>query len=140
MAHHQLQNDDGTPQAEAPPTAWEWLAAAIGLALLLASMGYLLWDHRRGDSAPPAPQVQVTGVEQQAGRFLVRLRVTNASHGAAAALRVEGQLKRGAELVERGEMEFDFLPGGSSREGGLFFANDPRVLQLEVRPSSYQKP
>jgi uncharacterized protein (TIGR02588 family) len=119
---------------------WEWIAAAIGLVLLLAGMGYLLADHWQGDSAPPAPTVQVSGIEQQAGRWLVRVRVTNASRGTAAALRVEGELKRGQEVVERSEVEFEFVPGRSSREGGLFFTRDPRALQLQLEPKSYQQP
>ena len=134
------QRKDGQPQGEAPPTAWEWLAAGIGLVLLLASIGYLLVDHARGDAAPPAPQVQVTGVEAQPGRFLVRVRVTNQSRGTAVGLRVEGELKRGEEVLERSDLEFDYVPGRSSREGGLFFTRDPRQLQLEVQARSYRAP
>jgi uncharacterized protein (TIGR02588 family) len=134
------QGGEAAPRAELPPTRWEWLAAAVGLLLLLASLGYLLWDHWRGDSAPPMPVVQVTGIEQQAGRWLVRVRVTNASRGTAAALRVDGELKQGAQVVERREVQFDFVPGRSSREGGLFFSRDPRGLEVNLQPKSYQRP
>jgi uncharacterized protein (TIGR02588 family) len=136
----QQAGGEAAPRAGPPPTAWEWLAAAIGLLLLLASVGYLLADHWGGDAAPPVPVVQVTGIEPQAGRWLVRVRVSNASRGTAAALRVEGELKQGGQAVERSEVEFDFVPGRSSREGGLFFSRDPRGLELDLQPKSYQRP
>lgn len=125
---------------EAPPTAWEWLAAGIGLLLLAGSMGFLLWDHWRGDGAPPSPQVALVDVLPQGGHYLVRVRVTNRSGGTAAALRVEGELRRADEVVERSELELDFLPGHSTREGGLFFRQDPRSLRLVLHARSYQEP
>jgi uncharacterized protein (TIGR02588 family) len=123
----------------APPLS-EWIAAAIGLVLLLASVGYLLYDAFNGEERPPAPLVRMVAVEPHAGRYLVRLRVFNESKAAASALRVEGELKRGDEVVERSEMEFQHVPGRSSREGGLFFTQDPRTLQLVLSARSYQVP
>ena len=70
----------------------------------------------------------------------MRLEVTNETRATAADVRVEGELRRGAEVVERSETEFAYLPGESVREGGLFFRQDPRTLQLVVSPRSYQKP
>lgn len=139
------RSDQGKPSSgdtaqEAPPTVWEWLAAGVGLVLLLASMVFLLLEHWRGDEAPPAPRVELVDVQAQQGQFLARVRVTNQSRRAAAALRVEGELRRGEEVVERSELELDYLPGRSAREGGLFFAQDPRSLQLVLRARSYQDP
>ena len=134
-----LPADQGGSAGEAPPPLSEWIVAAIGLALLLASIGYLLHDGN-GHSQPPAPVLRVLAVEPLQGRFLVRVQAVNESRTTAAALRVEGTLKRGAELVERSEIEFDYLPGRSTREGGLFFTADPRALQLEVAARSYRAP
>ncbi|RYF17340.1 MAG: hypothetical protein EOO30_07320, partial [Comamonadaceae bacterium] len=90
MAHQPSQPDE--PQ-EAPPSPWEWLAAAIGLALLVASLGYLVYDAQAGDGGPPAPVVRASGIESQDGRFLVRVQVANESRATAADLRVEGELR-----------------------------------------------
>ena len=136
MAHPQAPHE----QQEAPPSAWEWLAAAFGLLLLLASLGYLAYDALAVDGEPPAPAVRVLRIEPQGARFLVRLQVLNESHATAADVRVEGELRRGAEVVERSETEFPFLPGRSSREAGLFFREDPRTLELVLSARSYQKP
>lgn len=113
--------------------------AGIGLALLLASVGYLLYDGN-GRSQPPAPVIRMLSIEQQQGRFLVRVQAVNESRATAAALRVEGTLRRGSEVLERSELEFDYLPGRSTRDGGLFFTADPRSLQLELSARSYRAP
>lgn len=133
---HDRRRDAGEP----PPSFWEWVAAGIGLVLLLASLGFLLHDAWTGNGQPPAPVVSVVGIEPQEGRFLVRLRVSNRSHETAAALRVEGELRRGGEVVERSDLELEHLPGQSSREGGLFFREDPRALQLVLSARSYRHP
>lgn len=113
--------------------------AAVGLVLLLVSVGYLLFDGNDG-SQPPAPVIRMLEVRPQPGRFLVRVQAVNESRSTAAAVRVEGTLKRGSELVERSELEFDYLPGRSTREGGMYFATDPRGLQLELAARSYRAP
>ena len=136
----QKQGQGRSGAAAAPPSMSEWIAAAIGLLLLLSSVGYLLHDAFDGEERPPAPLVRVVAVEPQADRYLVRLRVFNESKVTASALRIEGELKRGNEVVERSELEFQHVPGRSSREGGLFFTQDPRTLQLVLSARSYQLP
>jgi uncharacterized protein (TIGR02588 family) len=111
----------------------------VGLVLLLATLGYLLYDGN-GGSQPPAPVLRVVGIEAQQGRFLVRVQAVNESRATAAALRVDGTVSRGGEVLERSELEFDYLPGRSTREGGMFFTRDPRSLQLELAARSYRAP
>lgn len=140
---HDRRRHAGEPSpsaGEAPPSFWEWVAAAVGLVLLLGSIAFLLHDAWSGDGGPPEPGIRILAIEPQEGRFLVRVRVSNLSRETAAALRVQGELRRGGELVERSEMELDYLPGRSSREGGLFFREDPRALQLMLSARSYQNP
>lgn len=127
-------------QREPPPSAWEWLVAGVGLLLLLASIGYLLHDAFTGEDGPPVPVVRLVDMRPQEGRYLVQVKVVNQGRATAAALRVEGELRRGAEVVERSEIEFEHVPGRSSREGGLFFLQDPRALQLVLTARSYRKP
>jgi uncharacterized protein (TIGR02588 family) len=143
---------DPTPNAEAerehrdddlrepPPSPWEWACAFIGLVLLLASVGYLLHDAFTGQEGVPAPLVRLLDVQQQDGRYLARVQVFNQGRATAAALRVQGELRRGSEVVESSELEFQHVPGKSTREGGLFFVQDPRALQLQLSARSYQKP
>ena len=131
--------DHDATAGEPPPPVSEWFVAGVGLALLVASVAYLLYDSN-GEAQPPAPVLRMLSVEPSQGRFLVRVQAHNESRTTAAALRVEGTLRRGGELVERSELEFDYLPGRSSREGGLFFTADPRGLQLDLVPRSFRAP
>lgn len=127
---------------EALPAFWEWVVAALGLLLVLGSVAFLLYDASTDPSRPPEPVVQVLEIQPRTGQagFLVRLRVDNASRSTAASLRIEGELKQGDEVLERSETEFQYLPGRSSREAGLFFTRDPRSLQLELSARSFQEP
>jgi uncharacterized protein (TIGR02588 family) len=122
------------------PSSWEWVLAGVGLLLLVASVGYLLYYQWSSNDEPPDPAIEVIAIHQQQGRFLVRLRVHNRSHTTAADLRVSGELRQGGQVVERSETEFPYLAAESSHEGGLFFTRDPRALRLELGVESYQVP
>lgn len=137
-----LDEDRGRDAVEAPPTFWEWIVAALGLVLVVASMAVLLHEAWTSPTLPPHPQIRVLDIQPLRGQagFLVRLQVDNRSGATAANLRIEGELKRGEEVVERSETEFQYLPGHSSREAGLFFTRDPRALRLELSARSFQKP
>lgn len=126
-------------QEEAPPF-WEWVVAGVGLVLLLSALAFLGYEATIGDEGPPAPTLHVVAVDKQRAGYLVRLRVRNEARATAAALRVAGVLTQGEREVERSDTEFQFVPGRSEREGGLFFRNDPAAFHLQVRPESYQKP
>lgn len=125
---------------EPPPPLAEWLFAALGLFLVVGSIVYLLVHEWTTEDRPPDPVIQIIGIERQGERFVVRLQVRNRSRTTAANLRIEGDLMRGDQRIERSETEFAFLPGGSAREAGLFFRNDPRQWRLELSARSYQEP
>ena len=124
---------------EAPPLS-EWVVAFIGLVLLVFSLGYLAYHAFTSPHTAPVPVVELLGIDQQGSRFLARVKVTNRGPTTAERLSVAGRLKRQGEVVEESATEFDFLPGASSREAGLFFSQDPRAFQLELFARSYQKP
>lgn len=138
--HAALETDGRNSSGEEPPPFWEWVSAGIGLLLLAASIGYMLYDARTGEGTPPLPVVEVTGVEPQGQRFIVRFQVRNEGRATAAALRVAGELRRGDTLVENSEVEFDYLPGLSSRGAAMLFERDPRTLQLVLSPRSWREP
>ena len=132
--------EDDPPRQEAPPPFWEWVVAAIGLLLVLGSLGYLLLQAARGEGGPPQPVIEVLATEPQGERFLVRLQVRNAGGNPAAALRIEGTLRRDGQAIESSEVELDYLPGNSTREAGLFFDHDPRSHRLQLAPRSWRAP
>jgi uncharacterized protein (TIGR02588 family) len=119
---------------------WEWVAAAVSTALVLAVVGYLLYDAVARPQTPPSVQVRADTVLQADGLWLVRFRATNHGHQTAAGLKVEGELMRADSSVETSEAVLDYVPGRSVRHGGLFFRHDPRAYRLELRALGYQEP
>lgn len=118
----------------------EWIAAAVGLLILLASIGGLAWTALADGHALVDPVARVASVERRGERFHVRLQVHNRGGAPAAALRVVAQLRDGERVVEEAETEFEHVAGHSSREAGLFFRNDPSRLALSLAVQSYQRP
>ncbi len=141
MAEKQSQQQGPPAESDdAAPPFWEWVAAAAGLLLVLASVGVLAYYAWTGEADQPRPSVQVLAVDRQPAGWHVAVRVHNGSQATAAALRLTGQLRQGPELVEEREVELQYLPGGSSREGGLFFSRDPRQYRLDWAFQSYEQP
>ena len=119
---------------------WEWVAAAVSTALVLAVVGYLLYDAVARPRTPPSIRVAADTVLQSEGLWLVEFHATNGGHETAAGVKIEGELMQADSSVESSEAVLDYVPGRSVRRGGLFFRNDPRAYRLELRAHGYQEP
>lgn len=119
---------------------WEWVAAAVSTGLVLAVVGYLLYDAVARPRTPPSLEVQADTVLKSGGLWLVEFSARNRGHETAAAVKVEGALMQGDSAVESSEAVLDYVPGESVRRGGLFFRADPRAYRLELRALGYQDP
>jgi uncharacterized protein (TIGR02588 family) len=119
---------------------WEWVAAAVSTLLVLGVVGYLLYDAVARPQTPPALTVQADTVLKAGGLWLVEFRAENRGHRTAAAVKVQGELMEGEQVVEASEAVLDYVPGESVRRGGLFFRADPRAYRLELRAHGYQEP
>lgn len=138
-----MSQKDGSKRqkGEQQGTPWlEWTASGLGLILAVGGIGYILWEGVTSGGQPPAVQVEVqTIVDRQLG-YIVEIRATNRSGNTAAGVVIEGEIKRGGQTVETSETTFDYIPGRSERRGGLYFENDPRQMELTVRPKGYTEP
>lgn len=119
---------------------FEWIAAALGLALVATTLIFLAYQALTQDDAPPAITLQAESVEAVPSGYLVRIRALNTGGRTAAQVRIEGRLKGLLGTVERSETTFDYLPPHSPRRGGLWFATDPRKFELELQAQGYQAP
>ncbi|WP_159995353.1 TIGR02588 family protein [Roseomonas sp. 18066] len=121
--------------------ALEWIMAAIGAGLTLATLAVVASDisASRGD---PVPRLRIAAEAPRPdgqGAFLVRFTVTNAAPATAAQVTVEGVLAEGDRVLETSQVTLDYVPRGSSARGGLWFRQDPGG-RLRLRVTGYAEP
>jgi uncharacterized protein (TIGR02588 family) len=126
-------------QTERTP-GWEFVFAVIGALLVVSAIAALLYEAAVAESSPPNVRVEIETIAPVHHGFLVTFRAYNAGGNTAAALLLEGVLRSGAEQVESAETTLNYLPGKSSRRGGLFFKNDPRHFTLVIQPKGFEEP
>lgn len=122
------------------PPLYEWVVAALGLLVVLCTLGLLTYEVIAGDTSVPDPLIRVTGVHKVRGGYLAQVEAFNRGGDTAAGLTVGGTLKQNGRDIETSEVTLDYLPGQSLREAGLFFSEDPRRYRLELRALGYQEP
>ena len=113
----------------------EWIASATGLLLILGVVVVIARDAFNG-SADMAPDLEVVVRDQQrvGNRWLVRFDAHNRAPVTAAQVTIEGALPGG----ETSTAVIDYVPGRSTRGGGLIFSQQPDGVQL--RPLGFQDP
>jgi uncharacterized protein (TIGR02588 family) len=125
--------NDGIPMLE-------WITGGVGLLLVSGVIGFLLYQALGEDRIPPAVNVEVHSVVQITNGYLVEIRALNQGTSTAQGLVIEGELRKGVEQVERSHTTIEYLPPHSEKKAGLFFTQDPRLLELKVRPLGYEEP
>jgi uncharacterized protein (TIGR02588 family) len=118
----------------------EWITGLVGMALLLGTIGFLLWHALQANHTPPSIRVEVRAISQQGDQFLVQFEATNDGDQTAADVTIEGQLIRDGETVETSTATITYIPAQSMRRGGLFFTQDPGAYTLDLRATGYEKP
>jgi uncharacterized protein (TIGR02588 family) len=135
-----VSRNEGRREETRAKRVLEALAALLGALLIAVTLGVILWDGLTSSNRPPFVAVEAGAVVTYPGGFVLAITARNEGDSTAADVLVEGELKRGQEVVESSEATFDYLPSRSSREGGLFFRQDPRHLELELSAKGYMEP
>jgi uncharacterized protein (TIGR02588 family) len=117
----------------------EYVIAGLGLALVLAALGFMGYRALADDNRPPEISLEVLRVTRSSGGYLVLLEARNSGDETAAELTVEGTVERPGQEPETSEVTFDFVPPDSVREGGLFFQADPEGA-LTLKLLGYREP
>jgi uncharacterized protein (TIGR02588 family) len=118
----------------------EWIVAVASAALVLALLGYLIYDGTRSPRAPPDVTVEVDSVQKAGSGYLVVFRARNHGRITAAEVVVEGELETDSGKVERSETTIDYVPARGEQRGGLFFSRDPQRSRLRLRAHGYRDP
>lgn len=120
--------------------ALEWLAAAIGLILVLSSIGFLLFTAIVKKDTPPDLVIISDKITQTEKGYLVQFSLENKGENNASQVTVEGKLKKGEEELETSSVTFAYAPSNSKKEGGLLFTKNPQEFKLELRALGYENP
>ena len=131
-------NGQQTKISDAP--IWMWGIAVLGLALVAASIGFMVYKAVAGDASHPDITVQVDSTLPTRNGYLVKFRAVNTGGSTVEGLTIEGTLRSGSETLETSDTVLEWIPAHSEREGGLFFTSDPRQHQLQVRAKGYENP
>ncbi len=121
-------------KAKPKPPLLEWIASAIGLLLTLGVIAVIARDAFNDSAGAPDIELVIRDQQRIGGRWLVRFDAHNRSSATAAQVVVEGALPGG----ETSTATIDYIPGRSTRGGGLIFTTEPRGVQL--RPLGFQDP
>nr|WP_211114426.1 TIGR02588 family protein [Azospirillum rugosum] len=131
--------DAGTTRAASSPP-WERLVAALGVVLIVAMIGSMVYFALTHERSVPAITIETEPPRPAGQSHVVRFRAVNGTGTTAAALHIRGELRQGDTVVETSEATLDYLPGDSERFGGLFFRHDPARYELRVFPVGYNEP
>lgn len=118
----------------------EWVIGAIGLVIVAAAVGVLLYEAVAGDKSPPDMKLTVQSISQRQSGFLVKIRAENIGGEPAARVEIAAELMEKGRVVESSGTQFDHLPPHSAREAGLFFQRDPRLGEVRLQTRSYEDP
>lgn len=119
----------------------EWIVFGVGLALVVSTLSYLVYDGATSADTPPDVEVRLGEPRPGGAGFLVPVTVVNRGGQTAGGVSVEVILEvGGATEPERGEFTVAFLPRRGTREGWVAFRTDPRAGRLTARAHGYENP
>lgn len=131
----------GPQSLHAEVSIWEWIAAGLGAAIVLATLAFMVYDAMTGGPHPvPQITVRVDTVIAYGSGYVVEFRAINEGAATAAGAVVSGELRADTGVVEHAEVTLDHVPARSWRKGGLVFAEDPRTHRLVLRFKGFAQP
>lgn len=132
--------DQGKDKKIKDAPMWMWAIAFFGLALVVSSIAFMVYEAAAGDSSHADITVHLDTTRPTRNGYLVKFRAVNRGGSTVEGLTIEGVLRNGADVIETSDTVLEWVPAHSEREGGLFFSSDPRQLQLQLRAKGYENP
>lgn len=120
--------------------ALEWAVFAVGLVLVLATLGYLVRESAVGDGGPPEIVVHLGEPQPSAGGHLLPVEVVNGGQTTAEDVLVPIFLEMADGKREEAELNIAFVPRHSKRNGWVSFRNDPRRGTLSLGAMAFEAP
>lgn len=118
----------------------EWAAAAFSSVIVLAMIGFLLFQAVTTSDAHPDPVASVARITPVSAGFRLTFRAQNNGQATAAAVTFRATLRRDGQVVDQAEVTFDYLPAQANQQGVFIFDQNPRLFDVAVRAVSYTLP
>jgi uncharacterized protein (TIGR02588 family) len=133
--------DERSPgQAAARIPRAEWAVALTGLALVAATIGYMLAVAATERDTPPDIVASVERVHRASGGWVAEIAVDNRGGSTAAEVTIRAALGDGGREVETGEVVLGYVPMHSRRSAAIIFRRDPRAHAIDLRAVSHREP
>lgn len=107
--------------------ALEWIAAGLGLLVVLSALGVLLWHAVSGAGAPASLDIRPGAIARSGDAWRLQVEVRNTGERTAAQVEIEGALGE-----ETASAVIDYVPGHGRREAALVFSERPDAADLRV--------
>lgn len=118
----------------------EWILGTFGAVLFLCGLAFLALQGFREQDEPAAVSFSVDEIVPTRGTYLVRFTAHNHGSRTLADVQISARVFDGDEPIELARAQIDFLPGDSTRSGGVFLQQDPARHRLEIRAEGFQDP
>lgn len=118
----------------------EWLTGGLCGCIVIALLGWLIWDIYRYDDSAADFALNVTAIEPASGGFRVAFDIRNVSQSTAAQVHVVGDLQPAAGAAETADVTFDYVASESRDRATLFFTTQPSTDTLRLRVAGYTEP
>jgi uncharacterized protein (TIGR02588 family) len=124
-----------------PAKNWlEWTVFAVGLVLVLATLGYLVRESLVRGNGPPDVEVVLGAPQPSQNGFLVPVEVVNRGQSTAEDVLVPVYLEVPGGEREEAQLSVAFLPADSRRQGWVSFRSDPASGSLRVGAVGFEIP
>jgi uncharacterized protein (TIGR02588 family) len=118
----------------------EWIVFAIGLVLVLATLGFLIRESLVRDTGPPEIVARLGEPRPAREGYLVPVEVTNVGATTAEDISVPVTLDLPGGQREEAELVIAFLPRDSKRDGWVRFRGDPRRGKVSLGAIAFEVP
>lgn len=119
----------------------EWAVFWLGLLLVLSILAYLGYQTYYHKPSSPELSVQFWPEPTEMQPYRYHVEVQNTGGETAGSVQVEVVLQQDGKEVEKAELQLNFVPQESKREGWVNFSQKPATKgAVSARVASYQKP
>jgi uncharacterized protein (TIGR02588 family) len=118
----------------------EWTVFAIGLVLVLATLGFLVRESIVDAGGPPEVVARLGEARPSASGYLIPVEVANIGQSTAEDVLVPIFLDLPDGEREEAELNIAFLPRDSKRNGWVSFRDDPRRGTLRLGAIAFEVP